>query len=428
MTTQKGIFMKYAVLLVTFLVTFAFAQTEIVVWAPSEDNCNPEAEAGIIACQVDDFNAMQSDVVVKLETGPIDTWTDFINAGALAGDLPDIIYVDGPTLANFAWAGYLAPLDGFMSEELEADFLGSILEQGLYNGQTYALGAFDSGLGIWGNRALLEAAGVRIPTSVEDAWTREEFQEVLAALQEVEGVEYAMDMKMNYGQGEWFTYGFAPIVQSMGGDLINRTDYQSAEGVLNGPEAVEAMTMFQSWFNDGYVNATPAGDTDFDEGKSAISWVGHWMYTRYKEALGDNLILLPLPKFGETSATGTGSFAWTITSQSANPEAAWTFLEYVLSPEQIVRMTNVAGAVPSRKSALELSDLYREGGELALYPSQLDSVGVPRPVTPAYPTITLAFAEAVNNIANGADVQEELDAAVEAIDQDITDNGGYAPQ
>ena len=54
---------------------------------------------------------------------------------------------------------------------------------------------------------------------------------------------------------------------------------------------------------------------------------------------------------------------------------------------------------------------------------------VPRPVTPAYPVITNAFAEAVQNIVSGADVKAELDEAVQTIDQDIEDNRGYpAPE
>ena len=52
-------------------------------------------------------------------------------------------------------------------------------------------------------------------------------------------------------------------------------------------------------------------------------------------------------------------------------------------------------------------------------------IAEPRPITPAYPTITSAFAEAVVNIAAGADVKGELDKAVQKIDQDIKDNQGY---
>ena len=48
-----------------------------------------------------------------------------------------------------------------------------------------------------------------------------------------------------------------------------------------------------------------------------------------------------------------------------------------------------------------------------------------RPETPAYPAISTAFAEAVNNIVAGADVKKELDKAAKKIDQIIEDNNGY---
>jgi multiple sugar transport system substrate-binding protein len=61
---------------------------------------------------------------------------------------------------------------------------------------------------------------------------------------------------------------------------------------------------------------------------------------------------------------------------------------------------------------------------------QLQSdMAVARPITPAYPVITNSFAEAVQNIVAGADVEEQLNEAVETIDQDIEDNQGYpAPE
>jgi multiple sugar transport system substrate-binding protein len=88
-------------------------------------------------------------------------------------------------------------------------------------------------------------------------------------------------------------------------------------------------------------------------------------------------------------------------------------------------MTNANGAVPARKSAIEQSELYAEGGPLNVFVQQLSSYAIPRPVTPGYPTITSEFATAVDDIVSGADVQETLDKAVAAIDQDIQDNDGY---
>jgi multiple sugar transport system substrate-binding protein len=384
-------------------------------------------EREVLDAQVEDFNAMQDEVFVEAVRLPEGTYNDQVSAAALAGDLPDLLDFDGPFLYNYAWAGHLIPLDEYVSSELREDFLPSIIAQGTYGGKLYSLGTFDSGLAIWGNKSYLEKAEVRIPTSIEDAWTLEEFKEVLEKLQALDEVEHAIDFKMNYGQGEWYTYGFSPIIQSWGADLIDRSDYQSADGVLNSPEAVEALTWFQSLFTDGYANAAPPGDDDFYGRKiTGLAFVGHWMWTPHKEGLGDDLILLPMPKFGDKAVTGMGSWCWGITSQSENPEAAWKFLEYLVDPDQTLRMTNANGAVPARISALAKSELYGEGGPLNIFVQQLEGgVALPRPITPAYPTITTAFAEAVQNIVDGADVKGELDKAVEKIDQDIIDNEGY---
>lgn len=384
-------------------------------------------ERDVLDAQVTTFNEMQDEVIVNAIQLPEGSYNDQVNSAALAGDLPCLLDFDGPFLYNYAWAGYLQPLDDYVSADVKADFLPSIIAQGTYGGKLYSLGTFDSGLSIWANKAYLEAAGVRIPTGIEDAWDMDEFMAAMDAVMALDEVEYAIDFKMNYGAGEWQSYGFSPIIQSFGGDLIDRSDYQSADGVLNGPEAVAAMEWFQSLFEDGYAIASPAGDDDFYGSKiAAMSWVGHWMYGPHTEGLGEDAILIPMPKLGDKAVTGMGSWNWGLTSTCENPDAAYKFLEFITTPEEILHMTNANGAVPARKSAIAQSDLFGEGGLLNIFVQQLEGgVALERPVTPAYPVITSAFDTAVLNIVAGADVQAELDAAVAKIDLDIEDNSGY---
>jgi multiple sugar transport system substrate-binding protein len=385
-------------------------------------------EREVLDEQVTAFNDAHDDIFINAVQLPEGSYNDQVNAGALAGDLPCLLDFDGPFLYNYAWAGYLRPLDDLVSDDMKADFLPSIIKQGTYGGKLYSLGTFDSGLSIWGNKAYLDEAGVRIPTGIDDAWTMDEFMDALEKLQALDEVEYAIDFKLNYGAGdEWNTYGFSPILQSFGGDLIDRTDYQSADGVLNGPESVAAMEWFQSLFEDGYAIASPAGDDDFYGSKvAALSWVGHWMYGPHTEALGDDAVLIPMPILGDKAVTGMGSWNWGLTSSCENPEEAFEFLSYLVDPDEILHMTNANGAVPARKSAIEKSDLFGEGGMLNVFVQQLEGgVAVERPTTPAYPVITSAFKVAVTNIIAGADVQTELDNAVATIDQDIQDNNGY---
>lgn len=405
----------------------AQAPVEITVWWHTG---KPE-ELAVITAQVEEFNAAQSEIRVKLVVIPEAEYTAQVRAAGLAGKLPDLLDLDGPTMANFVWNGWLIPLDEYVSDELRADLLPSIIAQGTYppDGKLYAIGVFDSGLAIWGNREYLERAGIRIPTEVDDAWTLNEFEEALRKLAALPEVQWPLDLKLNYGVGEWFTYGFSPIIQAFGGDLIDRTTWK-AQGTLDGIASVLGMTLLQHWVKEGWVVPASAGDDAFYGKKTAaLAWVGHWMYQLHSQGLGENLVLIPMPKLGAgcRAVTGMGSWAWGITSTSKHPEAAWKFLEYLLRPDQILRMTAANGAVPARKSAIAQSELYGPGGMLNVFAQQLMTIAVPRPVHPAYPTITSAFSEAVQNIMAGADVFEELHKAAVKIDRDIEENEGYPP-
>ncbi len=399
-------------------------QKIISVWT---HNLPGSVEGDVLATIVTGFEEAQSDYKIELVPIAPELYADRVTGSAQSGNLPCVLEFDGPYLYNFAWPGYLQPIDRFVSAEMRADLLPSIIAQGTFNGQLYSLGQFDSGLAIYGNRQYFTAAGVQIPT-FDEPWNLAEFEEALEKLTALPEVEYAIDMKINYGRGEFYTYGFSPILQSFGGDLIDRQTYQQAGGVLDGPQSVEAMQHFQSWFQKGWAGKSMTTDDDFYASKkAALSWVGHWMYNPYAQGLGEDLVLLPMPDFGYGPKTGMGSWSWGITSNCRDPVSAWAFIEYLLSPAEILRMTNANGAVPARQSALAQSELYSETGPLHLFVQQLESNrAVPRPITPAYATISSAFAEAVENIVNGADVQTELTQAARKIDQDIKEHQGYS--
>jgi multiple sugar transport system substrate-binding protein len=404
----------------------------------------PEAEAGAVVLsvwfhtgrqserrtiqdQIERFNASQTEVYVEPNVIPEDTYNGQVQAAALAGDLPDVLEFDGPFLYNYVWQGNLRPLSGRLGEEIEDDLLPSIVEQGTFRGEFYAVGTFDSGLGLYWRRSVLESAGARIPTAPSEAWSVAEFEEILGSLAKSDPDGAVLDLKLNY-EGEWYTYGFSPVLQSAGGGLIDRAAYQSAEGVLNGPESVRAMEHVQSWIESGYVDPN-IDDAAFSEKRVALSWSGHWDYPRYADATGDDLVVLPLPDFGEGTRTGQGSWCWGVTTKCRHPDEAARFLRFLLQPDEILAMANANGAPPARESAIARSQLYGEDGPLRLFAVQLeDGYSVPRPQTPAYPTITSVFQQAFQDVRNGADVQATLDRAARTIDEDIRDNQGYPAQ
>ncbi len=380
-------------------------------------------ERAVIEGQVKRFNEGQDQYKVELTILPEGSYNEQVQAAAISGKLPDVLEFDGPFLYNYIWQGHLIPLDNLLSDRLKEDLLPSIIKQGTYRDNLYSVGTFDSGLCLYGDKAALNAHDIRIPTSPENAWTLEEFNKILENLSADDKDGAVLDLKLNY-QGEWYTYAFSPAIQSAGGDLINRKTYQSSENILNNSETIRVMETIQDWFQKGYIDPN-IDDASFIQRRVPLSWVGHWEYPRYSKALGKDLALIPLPDFGKGSRTGQGSWAWAITKNCKNLDAAMAFLEFLLSSDEIILMTDANGAVPATKSAIQKSPLYRKNGPLKLFVEGLSAAAIPRPITPAYPVITSVFQEAFNDIRNGADVKKTLDRAVFEVDRDIQDNKGY---
>ncbi|MBD1848037.1 sugar ABC transporter substrate-binding protein [Cyanobacteria bacterium FACHB-63] len=378
------------------------------------------AERQTIEQQVDRFNASQSDVKVKLTFIPEGSYNAQLQAASVSKNLPDVVELDGPTVYNYIWQGNLIPIDTLLPSQVQQDLLPSIINQGTYKGRLYSVGTFDSGLGLYGRRSRLEAAGVRIPKNNQDAWTSEEFNQVLAVLAQKDPDRQVLDLKLN-SRGEWYSYAFLPLIDSAGG----RTDPASIDRFLNSRSAVFAMQQIQSWIQKGYVDPN-LDDASFASGRVALAWGGHWDYQTYAKAVGNDLVVLPLPNFGNGSKTAQGSWNWGITTNSKHPKSAARFLEFLLQPKEVLAMATVNSAVPGTKSAIAQSKLYAKGGTLSLFSSQLLSgQTVPRSQTPAYPVITSTFEQAFADVRNGLDVKTTLNKAATAIAIDLQDNQGY---
>ncbi|WP_241266569.1 sugar ABC transporter substrate-binding protein [Streptomyces scabichelini] len=398
--------------------------TDITVWF----HAGPSGELDTLRRQVKDFNGAQKDVQVELITLPEERpYTELVLSAAESGELPDLLDFDGPHLYNYAWSGKLKPIDSCVPESVKSDLLPSIRQQGTYGGRLWGVGTFDSGLGLYVRPSVLKQAGVRVPSGPDDAWTATELTGILRKLRK-EGYEKPLDLRINdtLSGDEWNTYGFAPAIWSAGGDLIDPEDHRTADGFLNGPEAVGAMTVMQSWAKEGLIDPN-TDDKAFTKGRSPVSWVGHWLFGEYTEAFPDDVEIVPLPDFGKGTVTGMGSWQWGITAGATDGDAAWRFLAYLLRPQEVRRMSQANGAIPATDSAVELSPRFAEGGAERLFIEQLKSgVARPRPQTPAYPAVTGAFARAfVKIMVDRAPVKAALDDAVRRIDKDLADHQGY---
>jgi multiple sugar transport system substrate-binding protein len=407
----------------TCLASGAAAQTELSLWYHGAGN---EVERNILSGIVDDFNASQADWKVVIEQFPQAAYNDSVTAAALSGELPDILDVDGPIMPNWAWAGYLAPLT--IDPAKFEGFLPGVV--GKWNDQVYSVGFWDAALAMFARKSVLEENGIRIPT-LDQPWTGEEFDEILVKLKDGGKYEYPLNMGMA-DKGEWYPYAFLPFLWSSGGNLVDRSAYQTAEGALNGDAAIEWGEWFQSLFTRELVPGTSQSLADhqngFAEGKYALNWTGNWLALSSLDKFGDDLLFLPAPDFGQGGKIGAASWQFAVSAAGEHQDGANAFIEFALQDKYFTAFSDGIGLIPPTRASAEASKYYAPGKPMEIFYDLSEKQGMLRPVTPGYVVQSQVFQKAAADIADGADVATVLDTAVDEIDADIENNKGYGHQ
>lgn len=384
----------------------ASAEDVLTIWAHAGRPAEQAALRGI----VERYNAARpaGAPAVAVDFFPDRQYADKVAMAAAGNRLPDILDIDGPFVGPWAAEGLLQSLDPFVSDELRADVLPTVLAQGTYEGKLYALGAFDSALVVYYNRDVIAAAGLDPPEHAADAWSWDEF---LDALERVRGhVAVPLALHLDEPGDEWLTYAFAPLVWSAGGRLID-VDAGRVQGVLDGPATVTAVHRWQTLFQRGYAEPAPTNPNPLAAGLAAFDWNGHWMLPVFQDTPGLRFGVMPLPRVGDEPVTGSGSWCWGISRSCRRPAEAWRFIAALLDAEHgIAPMVRANGAVPSRRRALAFFPEY-EAMPRRLFREQLEQTARTRPRTEVYLLLTTEFAQALRDVALGSNPQAALTKA-----------------
>ncbi len=389
-----------------------------------------DAEQAAIKASTDRFT-QKTGIKVDLMYTPHDSYTSKLASFIRNKKVPDVIQIDGPVLANLAWSGVIQSVEPYVDKAILDDMTPSNVLQCTYpiDGKKYAIGQADSTVLLYCNKKYLEKIGARIPKNVDDAWTVEEFDEILGKLAALDEVQWPLDLMWawNLAGSEWGTYGFYETLVSGGADLVDRKTWK-AEGTLNSPEAVKVLSYFKKWGTNGWIVPKSAGENTLynDARSTAIAWNGNWNFTVCKAAMGDDVIALPLPNFGKGTYAPNATWIWGISANSKVPQKAGELLSFMLTDDQFLDDMKKTGAFPALKKFAARCEDYMDESRMAIAYEQA-SHAVSRPLHPGYPAITLAFSNAFESILTGKDVQTELDNAAKKIDADFADNDGYPP-
>lgn len=395
------------------------APAELVMYTHNGGN---SGEYNDVLKTVTDFNNSQAKYNVVIKKFPQSSYNDAIVASAAANRLPCILDIDAPVAPAWAYAGYLSPLR--LPKRTTDQFQASA--KGVYDGKLYSLGLYEAAIGLYARKSILKNLGLRTPT-VDTPWSLIEFNDALAKAKA--SGKYTWPISMGTGwTGEWYPYGFSPLLQSFGGDLVDRNTFKTAEGILNGPEALVWGKWFQDLFAKGYApkkESSDERDNGFATGKIAFAWNGSWGGQSAIKTLGSDLIILPPPALGAKAYIGGGSWQWAISSTCKDKAGANAWLAYAAQTKYQLNFVDNQVLLPVTPDAASKSKLFGPGSDLGVFAQLSSKYSLIRPATPAYPVIAKIFEVATTNIINGADVQKELDSAVDQINKNLKDNYYY---
>ena len=365
---------------------------------------------------LDAWNAEHPDVQVSREAIDRSSSYDYenkITAATTSNSLPDILFVDGPTVSYYAANGVIVPIDGAYTDEDKEDFMPSSIQQNTYDGHMYAIGPTESSVILYYNKDYLDAAGIEYPsdTDISGAWTWSEFYENAGKLttDDYVGTNLIMD------KGEGIIYGLSSFWNEADAPLISE-DGTTAEGYVNSDASVEVANYINQFFQNGYANTDPVTD-EFLTGHSATMLSGTWNIQRLEQSdLNWGVSYFPVSDDGK-AVSPTGDWAAGVSKNCQNVETAEEFLQWLMNTDNVASYAAACSTPASRTSAYEKMEGWDEGAR-ALVRWQLENTGVARPRSPSYSVLSSEFASAMLNIFSGADTKSELDNVAAEFDDD----------
>lgn len=409
-----------SVIMAAAMITSVFSATAVTASAADEEELTiwvheTDSDEGKLYKQlVDEFNekydgtyhATLSQIARSGDAGGYD---DKVNAAISNGGLPDVFTVDGVTVAQYADAEAIVPIDDYFTDDELSDFNPSIIQQGTYDGKLYTLGAMDSSVGIFYNKDMFEEAGIE-PATAENPWTLKELEDAAAKLttDDCYGITMSLDAK-----DETVIYFFLPLIYSQGSSVLDE-DGETADGFLNGNATKNVFNWIKEMVDNGYASATPA-ENSFELGQAAMALTGSWEpgnLAKYDINWG----LMPMAIYDEdseaVSACGSWTFAMSSDCSEEHKDGAAELIRFMTSTDASARMYEANAMPPARSSAFDTIEAFNEE-PLSVFSYQLQNTAKARPVSVNYPILSNQFATALQNVLTGMDVEEALDQAVE---------------
>ena len=324
-----------------------------------------EPEVKAIRALIADFERANRGARVRLREVPFEEIRQSIDADLEAGSAPDLFRVTFQDVGFYASNGALLDLGDMLPAGYGDAFQEGFWQAVMFEDRPHGIPWHTDVSALLFNRDVFERAGIgSVPDRLEDAWTWEEFLDVLRRVRD-RGGDRVSPFGMNWqeaGAYRWLNWLYAA-----GGRMAN-DDYTQAT-LADSPEAKRTLEYFQTWFEEELTprNVTPRGaypSEIFPSQRLAVISAGDFLLPSFDQSVTRfeyGATFLPRDRAAATDLGGTAIVA---TRDSKSPEVAARFAEFMGSEAAQRRFIEATTTLPTRTALVEADLDYKVAPEL----------------------------------------------------------------
>lgn len=371
-------------------------------------------EGEVVRELVPEFERRHPEIRVEVQQVPWTAAHEKLLTAFVGDATPDAAQLGNTWIPEFVFLGALAPLDARIDPSIRNDSFPGIWDTNVLDGETWGVPWYVDTRLLFYRTDLVAAAGVPWPPRSWGEWR--------AAMEGIKRHGGPGRFAILLPVDEWTQ----PVIFGLqtGAELL-------ADGGRHGAFRDPRFRRAMAFYLDLYASdLAPALDLQsvanmyqqLAEGYFAMVITGPWNLGEFRNRLpadmADRWATAPLPPPEEgmpyPGLSLAGGSSLVLFRQAREPEAAWTWLQYLSEPAQQVRFYQLSGDLPARRSAWKLAGLA-DDPKAAPFLAQLGQVA-PTPKVPEWEQIATRVAEAAEQVMRGS---RDLDSALAALDTDV---------
>ncbi|MGW1718467.1 ABC transporter substrate-binding protein [Streptomyces sp. NPDC002156] len=307
---------------------------------------------------VKEWNATHPDVKVDYVQGSWDSVHDQLLTSFEGGEAPDIIHDASDDLADFAYGGYLADLRELLPGRLKSDIPQRSWDTTTFGDGVYGVPFLQEPRVLIANAKWLREAGVRIPTP-EQPWSWAEFRRITRQLGDGDG-KYGVAWPLKEPVSATLNLSL-----SAGGQLFHRGADGKVTIRFEAADQTVPRTIHDQANTDHSASPTTLGSGGSDTlpgffgGRYAMVPLGfsYRQQIAQQAPKGFEWQVLPAPAGADGLTQGVSPQTLSIAEDSGHPREAAEFIDFMLRPENMVRLALGDWMLPTGTEALKSPSL-----------------------------------------------------------------------